>query len=75
MYPAIDLMYEKDRLDFIYNRDGKDAAIKFAKQTIKVYLATVTNYKNKKQFNHPYRFGYTESAMSARHILRNYLNK
>ena len=72
MYKPIDILYELPRINFIVERDGFESAVNFAKQTVKMYVATVRAYKKKPGgFNHPFRYGYTESAVSARHILRN----
>lgn len=67
------LLCEEQRLRFVMNRDGKVAAVAFAKQMIKQYRSTChfVFKKKLKSKNHPYRFSYLESAMSARHLLRN----
>ena len=66
------LNYEKERLQFVMQRDGVDAAMAFARQMIKQYRDTChfVFKKKLKSKNNPYRFSYLESAMSARYLLR-----
>lgn len=74
MYEKFDILCEQDRLYFILDRDGLEAAVKFARDLINIYLIASLNSRIKfRTRKYPYRFKYIESAYSARYILNNNL--
>ena len=64
-------LYEQERFDFVLQRDGNAAAVKFARQCIKVYLAALKHKRSKYGRNLAYRAQLIEGAYSFRFILRN----
>lgn len=74
MYAKFNPLYEIDRLKLYLNRDGIEEALGAARRMIRIYLSTTKAYRTKPGGRkHPYRYGYLESAYSARYIIRNKL--
>lgn len=66
----LDPMYEYDRIMFVKERDGNEAARVFARSMIKIYLATLKSFRVRFKTRAGMRYQYIRSAYSARHILR-----
>lgn len=69
-------MCEQERLSFIEQRDGKDAAIQFAIQTYRIYRLAL-NQSRRRGHNKPhhasipeYRRGFVMSCLSFREYIR-----
>lgn len=66
----IDLHCEANRLRFIEDRDGVDAARLYAQRTRKIYAAAARDRRRKHGKHDPYYCKFVESAASFRYLLR-----
>jgi hypothetical protein len=66
----MNLNYERDRIQFIIERDGLTEGRLYAKRLMQTYTRVCKFLRKSGNYHHPMRFAYIQCAYSARHILR-----